>query len=271
MKRSLPLLLCGIAGAAEPEVQIPAQARQGDTIRIAASQKYSGGRVLWNGQNIPLFSQPGNSHLALIGVPANLEPGDHKVVVESTGGSYTGSIRIEDARFPVHNITVSRRTKALRPMPGEMKAVQSLKETTTGTRLWQEPFISPVPDCINYVFGVQRHHNGKPTGNYHKGVDLRSPRGRPIHAIADGEIVLSRMFRLHGGTVGLDHGQGLTSIYIHLSRLGPRAERRVKQGDIIGYVGATGFATGPHLHWQLFVHGTPVNPEQWVPNVAQCE
>jgi murein DD-endopeptidase MepM/ murein hydrolase activator NlpD len=73
------------------------------------------------------------------------------------------------------------------------------------------------------------------------------------------------MFRLHGGTVGLDHGQGVTSSYIHLSKTAVKEGQVVKQGEVIGYVGSTGFSTAPHLHWGLYVHGSPVNPKQWNP------
>ena len=72
------------------------------------------------------------------------------------------------------------------------------------------------------------------------------------------------MFRLHGGTIGIDHGQGVSTLYIHMSKLGVAQGTRVRRGDIVGYVGSTGFSTGPHLHWSVYVHGQPVNPAQWL-------
>ena len=79
------------------------------------------------------------------------------------------------------------------------------------------------------------------------------------------------MFRLHGGTIGIDHGQGVVSTYLHMSKLALSEGTVVKKGDVVGYVGATGFATGPHLHWGLYVNGVPVNPSQWIPNVPRCQ
>jgi murein DD-endopeptidase MepM/ murein hydrolase activator NlpD len=78
------------------------------------------------------------------------------------------------------------------------------------------------------------------------------------------------MWNVHGGTVGIDHGQGLASYYLHLSRFKAKEGERVRKGDIVGYVGATGFATGPHLHWQMTVNGVPVNPHEWVSGIEPC-
>jgi murein DD-endopeptidase MepM/ murein hydrolase activator NlpD len=124
---------------------------------------------------------------------------------------------------------------------------------------------------MNSPFGVLRYHNGVYSGNFHRGMDLRSPKGRPVRAITAGTVRIAHMFRLHGGTVGLDHGQGVTSLYLHLSRIAAREGRVVRRGEIIGWVGATGFATGPHLHWGLYVNGVPVNPAQWISGIEACE
>lgn len=267
MWRSFALLLasCSIIFA-----EIPSQAVQGDTIRVVARQ---GERAKFLGREIRLFSQPDGSMLGLMPIPVDAAPGSHPLTIEDAHGKQiqTTSIAITDANFPKQNINVGKGTKALTPLPGEMEAVGALKTTVTDVRLWREPFISPTPDCMNSIFGVARYHNGKPTGTYHKGVDLRSPRRRPIEATTDGVVQIARMFRLHGGTVGLDHGQGLTSIYLHMSRIAVKEGQKVKKGDVIGYVGATGFATGPHLHWQLFANGLPVNPAQWVGSVPRCQ
>lgn len=117
---------------------------------------------------------------------------------------------------------------------------------------------------------MKRYHNGVYINDYHKGVDLRSPAGRPIKAINDGTVVIgTQSFRLHGGTVGLDHGWGVSSIYIHMSKVAVKPGDHVTKGQTIGYVGSTGFATGPHLHWGLFANGTPINPDVWIP-VRAC-
>jgi murein DD-endopeptidase MepM/ murein hydrolase activator NlpD len=83
-------------------------------------------------------------------------------------------------------------------------------------------------------------------------------------------VRISRQFRLHGGTVGLDHGQGVTTLFIHLSKTLVKEGASVRPGQIIGHIGATGFATGPHLHWVVNVHGVSVNPAQWTPSIRPC-
>lgn len=208
----------------------------------------------------------------VMGIPVDLKPGKYPFVVRNTSGDEIAReiITVLDGKFRRQNITVSKSTKGLSPLPGELEAIQALKKSLTPVRYWSKPLISPTIDCENSPFGVKRYHNGVYTQDYHKGVDLRSPSGRPIKAVADGIVRIAEpRFRLHGGTVGLDHGQGLSSIYIHMSKVAAKAGDRVKKGDIIGYVGATGFATGPHLHWGLYANGVPVNPDDWIP-VPRC-
>ena len=136
--------------------------------------------------------------------------------------------------------------------------------SVSATRKWQEPLLAPVPGCMNSPFGASRLHNGKPTGDYHGGVDQRGAAGAPIHAVAAGTVRIARMFTLRGGTVGIDHGQGLATIYMHMSKVAAKEGQSVRAGDVIGYVGSTGRATGPHLHWSLYANGHPVSPNQWV-------
>jgi murein DD-endopeptidase MepM/ murein hydrolase activator NlpD len=112
---------------------------------------------------------------------------------------------------------------------------------------------------------VQRLLNGKPTGDYHGGIDQRSPAGHPVRAVAAGTVRVVRMFSLRGGTVGIDHGQGLASMYLHLSKFATSEGAAVKKGEVIGYIGSTGRSSGPHLHWSLYANQVPVNPAQWVP------
>ncbi|HUS07629.1 MAG TPA: peptidoglycan DD-metalloendopeptidase family protein [Bryobacteraceae bacterium] len=244
---------------------------QGDAIRV----QLPGAQQLQaelNGRSISLFPQPDGTVLGLMPVPVAQPPGTFTLHVRDASGAEKQqlSVRVEDAHFPRQNIQVGKGTAQLKPLPGEMEAVGALRSSVSPTRFWNEPFENPTSDCMNSLFGVARYHNGKPTGNYHKGVDLRSPAGRPIHAVTDGVIHIAKMFRLHGGTVGIDHGQGLTSIYLHMSKIAVEEGQRVKKGDVIGYVGKTGFATGPHLHWQLQVNGLPINPSQFLPNVPRC-
>ncbi|MEO8127206.1 MAG: M23 family metallopeptidase [Bryobacteraceae bacterium] len=245
------------------------QVKQGEVLRVTAA----GATAQLLDKTIRLFPQPGSQSLGLMPIAIAQKPGKYTVIVRDAHGTKLEDVPIEvvDAHYPKQNIAATKAMKSLTPLPGEMEAVRALNNTVSEKRMWDEPFLTPTAECMNSLFGVMRYHNGKPTGNFHRGVDLRSPMGRPVHAISPGVVRISQMFRLHGGTIGIDHGQGVVSTYLHMSKLALPEGTAVKKGDVVGYVGSTGFATGPHLHWAIYVNGVPVNPSQWIPNVPRCQ
>lgn len=242
------------------EVKPPA-VRQGETLHLRGPAA----AARMEGRTVRLFPQVEGGRLGLMPVPVRTTPGEREIEFIDDAGAvlHTAAVVVRDARFPRQNIVIGREKKELKPSPGEMETVAALRRTVTETRFWSEPFAAPVAGCMNSPFGVQRWHNGKPTGSFHGGVDLRSPAGTPVRAAAAGVVQFGRMFNIHGGTVGIDHGQGVTTVYLHMSKLAAADGRRVGKGDVIGYVGSTGFSTGPHLHWVVNVNGVPVNPRQW--------
>jgi murein DD-endopeptidase MepM/ murein hydrolase activator NlpD len=268
--RTFLLVTLAAANLFAQEFEIGSPVRQGDIVRVAitgAGESYREAGVQFADKTVPLFRQEKGELLALAPVPVNLKPGAHPLaVVDNTGAiRHQTEVKVLDARFPRQNIRATSGMKALEPLPGEMEAMRDLQTTVSPERFWTDTLANPVRNCMTSPFGVARYHNGKPTGSYHRGVDLRSRKGRPVRAPAAGVVKIAQMFRLHGGTVGLDHGQGVTSSYIHLSKTAVKEGQKVKQGEIVGYVGSTGFSTAPHLHWGLYVHGVPVNPKQWNP------
>jgi Peptidase family M23 len=257
------------------DVQVSAQVKQGETLTVVwpLTKGPKPVNAMLLDRSAPFYEQADGRLLAYLPVSVMAKPGKTRITFTDANGQalpFQPETTIRPAYFPVQNIRAGKAIKGLEPLPGEMEAVQALKNRQTPIKHWQTPFLSPTIDCENSPFGVLRAHNGKLTGDYHKGVDLRSPQGRPVRATAAGRVVISRAFRLHGGTVGIDHGQGVNSIYIHLSKRLVNEGDPVEAGAIIGLVGATGFATGPHLHWGLFVNGLPVNPNQWLAPVPKC-
>lgn len=122
-------------------------------------------------------------------------------------------------------------------------------------------FAWPVEGRISGRFGRARVYNGKP-GSPHSGMDIAAPRGTPIRAPADGIVTLAEPdLYITGGTVLIDHGHGIGSNFLHLSRLDVAAGDEVKQGQVIGAVGATGRATGPHLHWGMTWFDVRIDPQ----------
>ncbi len=124
-----------------------------------------------------------------------------------------------------------------------------------------EGFIWPVTGPISGVFGSQRYYNGEPR-RPHYGVDVAAPTGTPIRAPASGVVTLADAdMYFEGGLVFLDHGQGVTTLIMHMSRIDVKTGDMVKQGDVIGAVGGTGRATGPHLHWGMYWRGAYLDPQ----------
>lgn len=122
-------------------------------------------------------------------------------------------------------------------------------------------FIAPVNGRISGVFGSQRILDGKPR-QPHSGVDFAAPEGAPVKAPAAGSVTLvDPDMYFSGGTVILDHGHGISSVFIHLSRIDVRVGQRIARGEVIGAVGATGRATGPNLHWGVSWFETRLDPQ----------
>lgn len=239
--------------------------RQGEVIRVRGSVGAEHARM--GGRIVRLFVQQDGARFGLMPVPVATRPGKYSLEMLGADGAVlqTAAVVVRDARFPKQNIVLGKATAELKPAPGEMETVAAFRENLSEKRYWAEPLALPVAGCMSSPFGVQRLYNGKASGSYHGGVDQRSPAGRPVRAVADGVVKMVRPWNIHGGTVGIDHGQGLQSIYLHMSKFATAEGAAVKKGDVIGYVGSTGRSTAPHLHWSLYANGVPVNPRQWVP------
>ncbi len=133
----------------------------------------------------------------------------------------------------------------------EYNAINAARALRTGATGWHQDFIWPVKGRISGRFGRQRIYRGEP-GAYHSGIDIAPGAGAPFVSPAAGVVVLARSgFSLEGNLIIIDHGNGLNSAFLHASRIVVNEGERVTQGQHIGDVGATGRATGPHLHWSL--------------------
>ena len=201
----------------------------------------------------------------LIGVPADLKPGDYKLKTDSE----ERVIKVSDGKFPVQKLSLPKKVVALEPAPGEMEAVQKCKETLSSQRLWSNTFVVPSPARISTQFGLKRIVNGKLQPDYfHSGIDYAGGLGSPVKATAPGTVILARSgFKLHGNVICIDHGQGVVSFYLHLSKMLVKEGDTVKAGEVIGKIGQTGRANGPHLHFSLYVNQVATNPIDWYKQV----
>ena len=127
---------------------------------------------------------------------------------------------------------------------------------------WRQAFVWPAKGRISGVFGSQRIYRGNEPGAYHSGVDVAGGAGAPVTAPADGVVVLAadKPFTLEGNLLIIDHGMGLNSAFLHLSRIDVKEGQRVRKGQLLGAIGATGRATGPHLHWAMKWRSARIDP-----------
>jgi murein DD-endopeptidase MepM/ murein hydrolase activator NlpD len=242
----------------------PAAVKLGQTIRLKCPANVASAKL--EARTIKLFPQSDGTLFGLMPVSVKQKPGVYPLEFLSSAGEAisTRKVTILKTWFPSQNVTLSPQIEALHSTPEEMQLLIGFRDSVSDSRFWRDPLAPPVPGCVTSPFGVRRLHNGKPTGEYHGGVDQRTPEGEPIRAIAAGTVKFAKPFNVLGNAVGLDHGQGLESMYLHMSRLAVEPGAEVKKGDVLGYAGETGRANGPHLHWVMYANGVNVNPAQWV-------
>lgn len=183
---------------------------------------------------------------------------DGRVITEPLG--------ISPRDWDIEHVNVARRSGGAseafmaRRRP-ELEAIGAARAQRTGATGWRQDFVWPVTGRISGRFGSQRIYRGEP-GSYHSGIDVARPTGTPFVAPADGVVVLAAQsdFSLEGKLLMIDHGNGLNSAFLHCDSLAVREGDMVRQGQVIGTVGSSGRATGPHLHWSLKWFGARLDP-----------
>ena len=242
----------------------PAAVKLGQTLRITCPAEFTS--VKLNERSAKLYLQPDGKRFGLLAISVKDAPGTFSLLISRNGDGEPQNLPvvIRKTIFPSQNVKLGPEIEGLHSTPEEMALLTSFRDAISETRSWEDPLQPPVSGCMTSPFGVKRLHNGKPTGEYHGGVDQRTPEGEAIRAVAAGTITFAKQFNVLGNAVGIDHGQGLESMYLHMSRLVVAPGVAVPRGAILGYAGSTGRSTGPHLHWVLYVNGVNVNPAQWV-------
>lgn len=190
------------------------------------------------------------------------------VVHHADGSVVRRALEIADREFPVDRIDGLDQSKVSGFTEAQLKKIAVDKEmkaaaraATDATPYWAGGFAWPVTGRISGVFGSQRILNGEPK-TPHSGVDVAAAAGTPVKAPADGVVRLAdNDMYFEGGLILIDHGQWLESAFLHLSRIDVKPGDKISAGQVIGAVGATGRATGPHMHWSLKWMGTLVDPQ----------
>lgn len=225
-------------------------------------------RVVFNGRPQPVVRERGQ-WFALIGIPLDAEPGPQRARIEDDEAAGEGRqiaftirpkryptqrLRIPDARLVTPPPELAARIEAEQQRLGELKQHFS-PQPEPDTR-----FVLPATGRLSGRFGVRRVLNGEPRSP-HSGLDVAVASGRPVRAPAPGTVLAVEDFYFTGRTVVIDHGQGVLTLYAHLSATDVVAGQRLPRDALIGSSGASGRATGAHLHWVVVVGGTSVNPE----------
>lgn len=250
----------------------PARLVNGSPIvfRVAAPRPLASLSGTWLGHDLSFFyEQRRRRWYCLAGVSLETTPGAYPlrlIGVTSKGQniSFARSIIVRRARYPVIAVTVA--TKFTQPSPEQMQEInqdKTLKQEVfrhfEPEREWDGTFQAPAAARISDVFGTRRTFNGE-TRSTHEGLDYAVPAGTPVAALNAGIVLLARPLFFEGNCVVLDHGQGLLTLYLHLSEFKVKEGDHVTRGQVLGLSGGTGRATGPHLHVAVRWQGVYVDP-----------
>lgn len=254
------------------EVRVmPTNPRLGETLSVVVDTNAGGSvgpTVSMGDETYPTFPIGPRRFRAFLPTTPVQEPGKRVIRVAGEGEVRNIAVWLGDREFPIQSIWLPPGKSDLQVTDYEWDRLTEFKKLITPRKLWNGPFLRPNAGRVASVYGIRRYYNGVFAENYyHSGVDYGAPTGSPIVAPAAGRVALvgylSNGFELHGNTVGIDHGQGVTTLYLHMSRIDVREGELVQPGQVIGAVGSTGISTGPHLHWGVYVHGKSVDPVPW--------
>jgi murein DD-endopeptidase MepM/ murein hydrolase activator NlpD len=206
--------------------------------------------------------------VGLVGLDLQDEPGTHELTVEIREGEQVRhlsyNILVVKEKFHVEHLKLPKEKvdldeKSLARWKSEQQQVKEALATDSRMKLWQPNFVEPVSGKRTGIFGSVRIMNGQ-ARNPHNGEDIGAPLGADVAATNDGVVRLTVDHIFSGRGIYLDHGLGFYSMYFHLSEVLVKEGDLVRAGQIVGKVGATGRATGPHLHWGVKLNGARVNP-----------
>lgn len=201
---------------------------------------------------------------ALVGLPLGLEAGEHYIESRTGGQVHKKFFRVVPKQYTVQHITIQDDRK-VNPYASDMPRILAEKKRKREARNHYTPggvdvdFLLPVAGIRTGSFGRRRVFNGQ-WRRPHSGMDIAAETGTPVRAPSAGQVIELGDFFFSGNLIYIDHGQGLISMFAHLSEIDVEIGERVKKGQVVGKVGATGRVTGPHLHWSLGLNGTWIDP-----------
>ncbi|MFH1282843.1 MAG: M23 family metallopeptidase [bacterium] len=257
------------------------EAYPGETLRviITGAKQNADFCIKFNSKSYEFYPTKDSSYRALIPLPVSIDPGGYVLALEYKNfilkkSDLVGEVNIKESKYKSEKINFSKSKKKLfnetingkGPDKGRVLLEQAYK-TKSAQQLWDGRFMKPTKGRITSQFGTSRVYDlGKKIQSYHKGIDLSAAKGTKVYAANDGKVVLAHYLALSGFVVAIDHGQEVISLYKHLSKINVEEGKKVLKGEVVGLSGEAGLSTGPHLHWELRVHGVPVEPFSWLSN-----
>lgn len=216
-----------------------------------------------------LVVESGGHWIAVIGIPLSAPPGVREVTLVAAGGPRRLSFRIHDKHYLTQSLKVAPSQVDLSPedaarVERERSGIDAALDRWSDGAPAALLLTQPVPGVRSSSFGSRRIFNGQ-SRNPHSGMDIAAASGTPVLAPAAGEVVATGNYFFNGNAVFLDHGRGLVSMYCHLSAIDVKVGQRLSAGEVLGKVGMTGRATGPHLHWGLSLAHVWVDPALFLP------
>lgn len=219
-------------------------------------------KVSYQGKPALVIHEDQQRWIAIVGIPLSIKPGTQQISVNSR---QTLSFQVGNKHYVEQRITLKNQQQV---NPNAKNLARIERELDEQTRAYQQfsarqpsnlLFDRPVNGPLSSPFGLRRFFNGEER-NPHSGLDFAARSGTPIKAPAAGKVILLGDYFFNGKTVFVDHGQGLISMFCHLSAVDVRVGDELPRGGVLGKVGATGRATGPHLHWNVSLNDARVDP-----------
>lgn len=265
------VLLVSLAGAAcGYDVAVsPARPTGGEGFLLTVSSAGADGcEVLFKGKTyVPWQAAAGQREIFL---PVTItDAGPLNIVIRPRPGGGGGTpatahVTVTKRNVPRIHLTASdEKMRDRQPsVAAHQKAVLAALRTRSDVRYWSDGFVLPLENAISTPFAL--HRQGSSYSYYHKGLDFSAPGGTTVKAANDGRVILSRdQLNIYGNTMIVDHGQGVVTCYFHLrDRLKQKGDS-VHRNEVIARVGSSGWATGPHLHFGVYLQGEPVDPVWW--------
>ena len=253
--------------ALQPEIVLePAKPGPGDLFVVTVKNATGTLEGKFNGKKI-YFNQLKESVKAIVAIDYFTEPGNYDLDIFSNGSVLKQVVEVMKKEYGIQRLTLPKKMVELSPKD-EARAERDQRKMAAiwpneTNRSWTGDFVNPLKGDIITPFGVRRIINNIPKSP-HTGVDVRGKKGDKIIAPNDAVVALVDSQFFAGNALVLNHGQGIYTMFFHLSRILVKPGQSVKKGDVIALVGSTGRATGPHLHWGVRVQGARVDPLELV-------